>query len=174
MVIIKHLPDTEGSLEERQAVWGQKLLDTIKAIYPASPLCLGIGSFAVSSDDLHQSYIEALSAVQQSLSGKMLLSIYDFDVMAFYLSQKIAAHPCLALTALCEKISDNIGSKYDIKNTISILLENNLNLTNTAKALYIHRNTLLFRLERLKKVTGLDPCHSINHAMLCKILLLRA
>jgi len=41
--------------------------------------------------------------------------------------------------------------------TLQGFFDNNLSITQTAKALFIHRNTLLYRLERVKKITGLDP-----------------
>ncbi|MDD4188497.1 MAG: helix-turn-helix domain-containing protein [Eubacteriales bacterium] len=40
--------------------------------------------------------------------------------------------------------------------TIQKLFENNLNISETARLLYIHRNTLIYRLEKIKKATGLD------------------
>ena len=41
--------------------------------------------------------------------------------------------------------------------TLKKFFDNNLSITKTAKALYVHRNTLLYRLENIKKITGLDP-----------------
>lgn len=41
--------------------------------------------------------------------------------------------------------------------TLKIFFHNNLNISQTAKHLYIHRNTLLYRLEKCKTVTGLNP-----------------
>lgn len=40
--------------------------------------------------------------------------------------------------------------------TIGKFFENNLNVSETARQLYIHRNTLVYRLEKLQKSTGLD------------------
>ena len=40
--------------------------------------------------------------------------------------------------------------------TINTFLENNLNVSETSRQLYVHRNTLLYRLEKLEKYTGLD------------------
>ena len=34
--------------------------------------------------------------------------------------------------------------------------ENNLNISETARQLYVHRNTLVYRLERIEKEIGLD------------------
>lgn len=36
------------------------------------------------------------------------------------------------------------------------LIENDLNVSRTAKALYMHRNTLIYRIKKLKNETGLD------------------
>lgn len=40
--------------------------------------------------------------------------------------------------------------------TIHKFFENNLNISETARKLYIHRNTLVYRLEKIEKTTGLD------------------
>ena len=40
--------------------------------------------------------------------------------------------------------------------TIEKFFENSLNLSETARQLYIHRNTLVYRLDKLQKSTGLD------------------
>ena len=34
--------------------------------------------------------------------------------------------------------------------------ENNLNVSETSRKLFVHRNTLVYRLERIRKLTGLD------------------
>ncbi|MCD8023117.1 MAG: helix-turn-helix domain-containing protein [Lachnospiraceae bacterium] len=44
----------------------------------------------------------------------------------------------------------------EIITTINKFFENNLNVSETARQLYIHRNTLVYRLEKLQKTTGLD------------------
>ena len=40
--------------------------------------------------------------------------------------------------------------------TVNMLFENNMNVSETAKQLYIHRNTLVYRMEKLQKAIGLD------------------
>ena len=41
-------------------------------------------------------------------------------------------------------------------NTINKFFENSLNVSETSRQLYIHRNTLVYRLDKLQKNTGLD------------------
>ena len=40
--------------------------------------------------------------------------------------------------------------------TINKFFDNNLNISETARQLYVHRNTLVYRLERIEKAIGLD------------------
>lgn len=59
--------------------------------------------------------------------------------------------------------------------TIEIFFKNDLNITDSARALYIHRNTLIYRLDKIQKLTGLD-IRKFNDAVifkLCYLLKLR-
>ncbi|MDE5766674.1 MAG: helix-turn-helix domain-containing protein [Clostridia bacterium] len=46
----------------------------------------------------------------------------------------------------------------DLVSTCLCLFENDLNVSRTAGKLYMHRNTLIYRIAKLKKLTGLDVC----------------
>lgn len=52
---------------------------------------------------------------------------------------------------------NKIFSEKEIGHTIEALIENDLNISKTAEKLFIHRNTLLYRLNRIKELTGLNP-----------------
>ena len=43
------------------------------------------------------------------------------------------------------------------KEIILTLADNNMNISSTAKSLFMHRNTVVYHLGKVKKVTGLDP-----------------
>lgn len=64
---------------------------------------------------------------------------------------------------LKDKITDRIfSSKFteflnsEVELTIEEMFKNNLNLTDTSARLYIHRNTLLYRIDKIHKLTGFD------------------
>ena len=44
----------------------------------------------------------------------------------------------------------------DMVNTAEEFLENNLNVSETARNLYMHRNTLMYRLDKIERVMGLN------------------
>lgn len=46
----------------------------------------------------------------------------------------------------------------DLVDTCLCLFENDLNVSRTAGKLYMHRNTLIYRIAKLKRLTGLDVC----------------
>lgn len=52
--------------------------------------------------------------------------------------------------------------------TVKYFFDNNLNVSETARQLYIHRNTLMYRLEKVKRLTGLDV-RIFDHAIIFKL-----
>jgi len=62
----------------------------------------------------------------------------------------------------------------ELRETLTALFRHNLNLSETARALYVHRNTLLYRLERLKQETGLDARRFEDAVYIYTVLLLTA
>lgn len=65
--------------------------------------------------------------------------------------------------SICEMFIDEIFKKETLDSideetliTIRTFFENNLNLSETSRQLYVHRNTLVYRFEKLQKKFGLD------------------
>lgn len=89
----------------------------------------------------------------------------------FYAEKNIIAYNTLGIgrliyqlpVQLCEMFmkeifGENLPNTFDEETltTINKFFENNLNVSETARQLYVHRNTLVYRLEKLQKSTGLD------------------
>ena len=55
--------------------------------------------------------------------------------------------------------------------TIKAFFENNLNVSETSRKLFVHRNTLVYRLEKIRKITGLD-LREFDHAIVFKVALM--
>ena len=72
-----------------------------------------------------------------------------------------------------EVFGDNIPDSLDEETltTINKFFENNLNVSETSRQLYVHRNTLVYRLEKLQKSTGLD-IRKFDDALTFKIALM--
>lgn len=79
---------------------------------------------------------------------------------------------------LCKIFIDEIfkdDAAYDIDEetltTVNKFFENNLNVSETSRQLFVHRNTLVYRLEKLQKATGLDV-RTFDDALTFKIALM--
>ena len=59
---------------------------------------------------------------------------------------------------LKEVFNGNALEQFDEEtlSTVNLFFENSLNISETARKLYVHRNTLVYRLEKIQKTTGLD------------------
>ena len=55
--------------------------------------------------------------------------------------------------------------------TVQSFFENNLNVSETSRKLFVHRNTLVYRLEKIRKLTGLD-LREFDHAVTFKVALM--
>lgn len=72
------------------------------------------------------------------------------------------------VSCLTKSQRERLSSGYDIKNfarifehgdlmlTIDCFFENGMNISETARKLYMHRNTLIYRLNKIKKTCGID------------------
>ena len=71
------------------------------------------------------------------------------------------------------EIPEEILGELDEETLITIdkFFENNLNVSETSRQLFIHRNTLVYRLDKLQKATGLD-LRAFEDAITFKIALM--
>ena len=81
-------------------------------------------------------------------------------------------------TTLCEMFLKEIFKVGSIETldqetlfTIQRFFENNLNVSETSRKLFVHRNTLVYRLEKIKKLTGLD-LREFDDAIVFKVALM--
>ena len=131
----------------------------------------GVGTIVESIKNIAESFKEA------NLSLK---------VGEIFLTEKVASYDRLGIprliyqlpTALCKTFLDEtFGLKFvnfigdEIEFVICKFFENNLNITETAKKLFMHRNTLVYRLEKLKENTGLDA-RKFEDAVILRVALL--
>lgn len=91
----------------------------------------------------------------------------------------------LRLESLLDKLPTNAKRRFvdgvfkraeasldaELITTLDAFFTENCNVSDTAKKLYIHRNTLLYRLDKFKQETGLDV-RDFDHAVLVKLALL--
>ncbi|MGI6279080.1 MAG: PucR family transcriptional regulator, partial [Acutalibacteraceae bacterium] len=133
---------------------------------------VGIGTTVDNLKDLARSFKEAQTALEV---GK----VFDNEkTIIAYNNLGIARLIYQLPTTLCEIFLKEVFKLGSIETldqetlfTIQKFFENNLNVSETSRKLFVHRNTLVYRLEKIKKITGLD-LREFDHAIIFKIALM--
>ena len=133
---------------------------------------IGIGTIAQSLRDLANCYKEAQTAIDVGRVFDANQSIINYENLG--IGRLIYQLP----TTLCEMFIAEVFKKNSFDNldnetlfTITKFFENNLNVSETARKLFVHRNTLVYRLDKIKKTTGLD-LRSFENAITFKVALM--
>lgn len=132
------------------------LVDTIEAELMMKVLV----SYGTPINNLHQltkGYAEVVSALEIGKTfyqDRKVINYNELGVgrLVFGLSESLSE------TFLHEVLNGNVIEQFDeeIMNAVHKFFYNNLNISETARQLFVHRNTLVYRLGKVEKKTGLD------------------
>ena len=154
VALVKQLADSTDSREI------QKIAETVQETLLHElgvKTVVGVGTVANHVRDLARAYKEAQVAIEVGKVFETERSIINYENLG--IGRLIYQLP----TTLCEMFLQEVFKKNPIDAldqetlfTINKFFENNLNVSETARKLFVHRNTLVYRLEKIKKLTGLD------------------
>ncbi len=169
VAVIKQLPaswDTDSLLKLAASI-EENLKETLYV-----KTVIGIGTVAPHLRELADSYKDAQTAIDVGKVFDTERSIINYENLG--IGRLIYQLP----TTLCEIFLSEVFKKSAIDSldqetlfTINKFFENNLNVSETSRKLFVHRNTLVYRLEKIKKLTGLD-LREFDHAIVFKVALM--
>ncbi len=133
---------------------------------------VGIGTAVTGIKDLARSFKEAQVALEV---GK----VFDTEkTIVSYENLGIARLIYQLPTTLCDMFLKEVFKRGSVESldhdtlfTIQKFFENNLNVSETSRKLFVHRNTLVYRLEKIRKLTGLD-LREFDDAIVFKVALM--
>lgn len=149
----KEAKDDEGKAGIR--AMAEVLLDTLnmELMLEAKVAC----SRRHKGTEADAAYAQARKALEVGLMFSGSEHIYYYDCMgARRLIYDLPRETCLAY--LNEIFDGEMPDRIDdeLIKTARVFFENGMNISDTAKQMFIHRNTLIYRLEKLCRATGLD------------------
>ncbi len=169
VILVKAL-DKDASAEALQSV-----AETIVALLNTEALLnvkVSYGTVVPELKDVSKSYKEA----------KMALDVGKI----FYAEKNVIAYSMLGIGRLIYQLPVNLCKLFikeifgdelpgeldeETLNTLNKFFENNLNVSETSRQLFVHRNTLVYRIEKIQKATGLD-LRNFDEALTFKIALM--
>ena len=167
--LIKELDSDEDSRKIDQIA--KNIVDTLntESMLKAK---IGIGTLVESISEIGRAFKEAQTALLVGGIFENDKSVVNYNSLG--LGRLIYQLP----ETLCKLFLDEVftkGAYESLDNetilTIQKFFENNLNVSETSRLLYVHRNTLVYRLDKIQKITGLD-LRNFDDAIIFKVSML--
>ncbi len=169
IVLVKEIKPSTDIKEIEKVAKG--IADTLNSEF-YTKVSIGIGTVVDNIKDLARSYKEAQVALEVGKVFDTEKNIISYENLG--IGRLIYQLP----TTLCEmflqevfKNGSLVALDRETLTTIQCFFENNLNVSETSRKLFVHRNTLVYRLEKIRKLTGLD-LREFDHAITFKVALM--
>jgi carbohydrate diacid regulator len=169
IAIIMEVPELQTTKQIESVA--TTIINTIRAEAMIN-ISVGIGSKVFNLRDIAVSFREAQAAVEigKVFDGEKALLNYE----SLGIGRLIYQLPI----KLCQMFLDEVFKKGSIEKldqenllTIQRFFDNSLNISETARKLFIHRNTLVYRLDKILKLTGLD-LREFDDAIIFKVAMM--
>ncbi len=169
VVLVKEVSPSSEIKELEQ--YAHELAATLETEF-YTKVSIGIGTTVSNIKDLARSYKEAQVAYEVGKIFDNEKSVNSYENLG--IGRLIYQLP----TTLCEMFLQEVFKQGSLESldretlaTIQCFFENNLNVSETSRKLFVHRNTLVYRLEKIRKITGLD-LREFDHAITFKVALM--
>jgi carbohydrate diacid regulator len=161
-VVLKtiNLKDLAEMARKKIFIIGEKIKNTISQRMKFK-VTIGIGEYHEGIRGLNKSFKEATQALDvgsRLLGAGDMYHIYNLGIGRLLTEIKEESQKeFIERTIYSTKGNKEKKINEFLLETLQVFFDNSLSITKTAKALFMHRNTLLYRLRRVKEITGLDP-----------------
>ncbi|MCR5672425.1 MAG: helix-turn-helix domain-containing protein [Lachnospiraceae bacterium] len=169
VVVIKALDKGDGETELKETA---EMLVDMAGSEASSDVRVSYGTVAEDIKGVSRSYKEAKIALEVSrIFYPMRRTIEYSNLGVGRLIYQLPVNLCQLF--IKEIFGDDIPEEIDEETltTVNKFFENSLNVSETSRQLFIHRNTLIYRIEKLQKATGLDV-RVFDDALTLKIALM--
>jgi len=156
VVLVKDISNETATEEELEDV-AKSLVDSLH-MEAMVKVRVGYGNMVTEISEIAQSFQEAKMALQVGkvfYAEKDTISYGKLGIGRLIYQLPMSLCNMFIKEVFGDKIPDVLEDE-EAMSTISKFFENNLNISETARQLYVHRNTLVYRLERIEKEIGLD------------------
>ena len=169
IVLVKELKN--GADSKAIDAIARSIVDSVQSEFYLKCI-VGIGTVVTSVKELARSYKDAQVALEVGRVFDTEQTCINYENLG--IGRLIYQLP----TTLCEMFLQEVFKRGSLESldretllTIHAFFDNNLNVSETSRKLFVHRNTLVYRLEKIKKLTGLD-LREFDHAITFKVALM--
>lgn len=157
VVLVKDVSNIKEDREQELEDIARSLVDSIH-MEAMVKIRVGYGNVVTQIQELSSSFQEAKMALQVGrifYAEKDTISYGKLGIGRLIYQLPMSLCDMFIKEVFGDTIPEILEDE-EAMSTISKFFENNLNISETARQLYVHRNTLVYRLERIEKAIGLD------------------
>ncbi len=157
IVALYAVNEERGTSEAEQ--WAANILQLAQSEFPRAQLAIGLGQPVARLLDARASYRQAAQAMnlEQRLRHNKPQAYANLGVYRLLLPLAETGELRAFADRVLGKLLQHDGSdKGHLLETLRVYFKNRGNVMKTARALYIHRNTLLYRLDRIREIGAYD------------------
>jgi len=136
---------------------GEYAMKVLKDLQLKHALTIGIGQYYPELAGLRKSYQDAKLALDVGSRVWGRGRVYHIKSVGMFITLANTSQSRKA--ELAHQILSPLLRDEQLFKTVQAFLERGLNLTEAATKLHVHRNTLIYRLDKTKKLINLDPRH---------------
>lgn len=169
IILVKELKDKD-EYDDIEKI-ARMMVDTLSS-EAMNKVYISIGTVVTDLKDVSRSYKEAKMASEVGRIFDIEKYIVNYEKLG--IGRLIYQLPIPLCRMFIKEVLHGINiDEFDDETLITVnkFFENNLNVSETSRQLYIHRNTLVYRLDKLEKITGLD-LRKFDDAIIFKITLM--
>ena len=169
IILVKELREKE-TMDEIEKI-ARMISDTLSTELNIK-VYISIGTVVSDLKDVSRSYKEAKMALEVGKIFESAQYIVNYEKLG--IGRLIYQLPLSLCKMFIKEVLHGLTmDDFDEETlaTVNKFFENNLNVSETSRQLYIHRNTLVYRLDKLQKMTGLD-LRNFDDAIIFKITLM--
>jgi len=146
------------------------VLDELNKVFKNNTLIIGVSKVCNNLKYLSYAHEEADFSLKigKKLDGSKKLFFYD-DYMIYHLLWEIKEHPALLKiyrNTVKRLVDYDNKNNSELLNTVKVFIDNDFNINQAAEKLFIHRNTLYKRIEKINTILNLDINKSENRLIL--------
>ena len=145
-----------GHTEEEIREYAAAVAETVET-EAGIPVQGGIGRSVADLAGLRDSLYQAEQALDIGRRFRLAGSVFEYAQLI--VERLISAVPAADQNRMRQEVFTGESERLmtdEMLETVQVFFRNDLNLSTTARELFIHRNTLIYRLDKIRKMTGFD------------------
>lgn len=151
-----HQPEDIAMIKELT----KKMIRVVEKNVSDVSLKAGIGKQYSHIMDAHDSFYEAQAALRilKNISSNKIVSHYNDYMLRHFLNRNISPdeRDSFITEVLGHLLAYDLENQSELVTTLEVWINNRLNIAQAARELFIHRNTMLYRISKIKDLLQLD------------------